>query len=88
MPPGFHTDNAGLALSPDGRRFAFSAGQVARLWDIETGEQLGSWDLPAGLLDLPVFRGDRLLLTRVETKDGRGGPFSLRTIRGSIPASA
>jgi serine/threonine protein kinase/WD40 repeat protein len=77
VPPGSFTDNAGLAFSPDGRLFAFSAGHQARLWDLETGAEQGSWPLPEGLNDQLLFRGqDELLLCRIETKDGRVAPFA------------
>ena len=70
--PGLSADNAGLAFSPDGHLFVCSAGYEAKLWDLESGAERGSWVLPGGLCDLPVFRGpDRLMLCRVETKDGR-----------------
>jgi serine/threonine protein kinase/WD40 repeat protein len=76
VPPGVTTDNVGLALSPDGRSLAFSARREAKLWDVESGAERGSWTLPEGLAAPPVFRGpDRLLLCRVETRDGRGAPF-------------
>ena len=76
VPPGFLSDNAGLAFSPDAHRLVFSSGREARLWDLETGAEQGKWTLPAGLNDLLVFRGpNQLLLCRVETKDGRGAPL-------------
>ena len=48
-PVGLFADNAGLAFSADGRRFALAAGERATLWDVETGAVLGSWKLPGGL---------------------------------------
>ncbi len=76
VPPGSLTDNAGMALSPDGRQFAFSAGHTASQWNVETGDLKSSWKLPEGLNDWPVYRGSsQLLLFRVETKDGRDRPF-------------
>jgi WD40 repeat protein len=76
-PRGIFTDNSSLAFSPDGHRIAFSAGHQARLWDIETGKELGSWSLPEGLVDnLAFFSADHLLLLRVETRDGKLGPYS------------
>jgi WD40 repeat protein len=75
-PRGLYADNAGLAFSPDGRRFAFAAGHEARMWDVETGEKVGSWTLPEGFTDTLAFRGpDRLLLLRTETRDGKGFPY-------------
>jgi serine/threonine protein kinase/WD40 repeat protein len=76
VPPAHFIDNAGMAFSADGRQFAFSAGHEARLWDLETGAQIGIWSLPEGLQDQVHFREPgRILLGRCETKDGRGSPF-------------
>jgi hypothetical protein len=64
-------DNAALAFDPEGRRFAFCAGRRAVLWDVATGAELRRWDLPPGLVDSLAFAGpDRLLLFRMETRDG------------------
>src|SRR4029077_11734253 len=71
VPHGLVADNSGLSFSPDGRRFAFSAGHEAKLWDIETGAERGAWTLPPGLSDHLTFQGpDDLLLIRQETTDG------------------
>jgi WD40 repeat protein len=75
VPPGFTPDNAGLAFSPDGNRFAFSAGTTAKLWDTTSGKELDSWKLPPGLVDLMSFQSDgKLLLFRVERKSGKFAP--------------
>ena len=55
--PGLFPDNAALAFSPDGRRFAFSAGHEASLWDVATGEPIKTWRLPEGLGDRLAFPG-------------------------------
>jgi len=74
--PGLFTDNAALAFSPDGRRFAFSAGQEASLWDVSTGAPIKTWRLPPGLVDRLAFpEPNRLLLFRTETETGEVGPF-------------
>jgi WD40-like Beta Propeller Repeat len=76
VPPARVTDNAGMAFSADGRQFAFSAGRKARLWDLDTGTPIGTWNLPGGLVDQVHFREPgRIWLGRCETKGGRGGPF-------------
>jgi len=76
-PVGLFADNAGLAFSADGRRFALASGERATLWDVETGAVLGSWTLPGGLCDRLAFEGpDRLRLLRSETKSGRVPPTS------------
>ncbi len=100
-PKGFAADNAGLAFSPDGRRFAMSAGREARLWDVETGETAKSWKLPLGISDSLAFAAaDKLLLLRAETRDPTAGPFSnylprqyprvcrLRNLLGDSPSKA
>ncbi len=74
--PGSFTDNAGLAFNSDGRRFAFSAGREASLWDVATGEAIKTWRLPEGLSDRLAFpEPNRLLLFREETESGEVGPF-------------
>jgi WD40 repeat protein len=61
---------AGLAFSPDGKRFVLSAGTKAKSWDVATGRQLGAWDLPDGSLDILAFHPTgKLLLFRIEAKD-------------------
>ena len=78
VPQGLVADNSGLCFSPDGRRFAFSAGHEAKLWDIETGKELGAWPLPEGLQDTLAFhRPNQLMLLRTETKDGETPPNGL-----------
>ena len=75
--PGITADNAGLAFSPDGRKFAVAAGNEARMWDLETGDSL-DWQLPTGLQDLLLFdeTGKRLFLFRMETADSSRAPDS------------
>jgi serine/threonine protein kinase/WD40 repeat protein len=74
--PGSFTDNAAMAFSPDGRRFAFSAGHEASLWNVATGELLKTWKLFEGLTDRLAFpEPNRLLLFRTETETGEVGPF-------------
>ena len=45
-PRGFTPENAGLAFSGDGTLVATSAGREAKLWDVASGRELGSWTLP------------------------------------------
>ena len=67
VPKGITADNSGLAFSPDGRRFAFAAGREAKLWDVGTGQELKSWQLPEGFSDALAFdRLGKLLLFRWE----------------------
>ncbi len=77
VPRGLIADNAALAFSGDGRRLAFAAGLQAKTWDVESGRQLGSWDLPPGLADRIAFHSSgKLLLFRMETESGEQYPAS------------
>jgi WD40 repeat protein len=70
VPRGDTADNAALAFSPDGRRFAFSTSTDAGLWDIGTGRQVRAWKLPPGFQDRLAFHpSGKLLLFRVEARD-------------------
>jgi WD40 repeat protein len=76
VPRGRSADNAALAFSPDSRRFAFCAGQEAKLWDLESGEELRTWPLEPGMLDLLAFHpSGKLLLFRVETLGSEESQF-------------
>jgi eukaryotic-like serine/threonine-protein kinase len=48
-PVGGPEAEAALALSSDGSRFACSAGAGARLWDVDSGNERGDWQLPVGV---------------------------------------
>ena len=77
VPQGRLADDAGMAFSPDSRRFAFSAGRMAKLWDVAvTGEKVGEWKVPQGFQDTVAFPSpDRLLLLRT------GAPRTVRSAR-------
>ena len=76
-PRGLVADNSALAFSPDGSRFAFSAGREARSWDVGSGAELNRWKLNEGFVDSLAYAGsDKLLSFRMETQDGKRGPFS------------
>jgi serine/threonine protein kinase/WD40 repeat protein len=76
VPQGRFADNSGLAFSPDGLRFAFSAGREARLWDLKTGDVMARWNLPPGLQDTLSFRrSGQLSLFRFETEGGEAPPY-------------
>ncbi len=71
VPKGLFADNADLCFSPDGNRFAFVTGRQAKMWEVASGRELGSWDLPPGLTDRLAFRSDdKLVLFRMETASG------------------
>jgi serine/threonine protein kinase/WD40 repeat protein len=70
-PVGTFADNAVIAFSADGKRLAFASGRRAKLWDLETGGEAGSWTLPEGLGDRLAFPdGSAPILSRIETVDG------------------
>lgn len=74
---GTTADNCAVAFSPDARLLAFSAGQEAQLWDIESGDLLRSWPLPPGLVDILAYpTTNELYLLRVETRQGTEMPDS------------
>jgi WD40 repeat protein/tRNA A-37 threonylcarbamoyl transferase component Bud32 len=70
-PQGITADNADFVFSPDGRLFAFAAGENVTLWDLASGRALGPWKVPRGVADALAFHPDgHLLLFRFETRDG------------------
>ncbi len=76
-PKGEFADNGGLTLNADGTRLAMAAQSAAKLWDVQTGTNLASWELPPGLVNLLGFPDDNhLLLFRMETLDAKTPPFS------------
>jgi serine/threonine protein kinase/WD40 repeat protein len=76
VPAGVFPDNAGFAFDPTSRQFAFSGGEHATLWDVETGRLLETWKLPPGLEATVAFHGPgQLFLFRCETQD-RVPPFT------------
>jgi eukaryotic-like serine/threonine-protein kinase len=78
-PRGLVADNAALAFDASGRQLAAASGTGARLWEVVSAKELGSWNLPWGLADRLAFDAKgRLLLFRVETVDGQP-PF------GNVP---
>ena len=60
--------NFSVAFSPNGRRFAFATGEDAKLWDLDTGKEIGVWQLPKSKVNCVTFHPDgALLLIREET---------------------
>ena len=71
VPQGDFADSAGLAISHDHKRFAFSAGEESRLWNIATGRMERSWKHHPGLGNCMTFLGpNQVLLIRFETRQG------------------
>jgi serine/threonine protein kinase/WD40 repeat protein len=75
VPQGDYADNSAMAFGTDGRRFSFSTGTRAKLWDLGSG-RVREWTLPPGLQDTLIDSGpDRLILIRAETRDGKKRPY-------------
>jgi serine/threonine protein kinase/WD40 repeat protein len=76
-PVGYFTDNTALAFSRNGDRFAFSAKDQAKLWEVASGKEIDSWPLPPGFGDFLAFdpTGKKLISVRLET-EGRQVPPS------------
>ena len=70
-PIGVYAQSAGLAIDMDERRIAVVAGSEAKIWDIDSGNELKSLPpLPFGFLDTLVFKDhDTLILARQESID-------------------
>ena len=74
-PLGPSSENAAIALSPDGQLLALSAGREAHLWDLSSCRRIRTWDLPPGLVDQLGFPSpDRLLSFRAEPPSGTPPP--------------
>jgi eukaryotic-like serine/threonine-protein kinase len=75
-PKGVFAGTAGLALNAEGTRLAFATNTLAKLWDVKSGAEIKSWDLPPGFLDRIAFtQQERLVLVRQESVDPRSRPF-------------
>jgi serine/threonine protein kinase/WD40 repeat protein len=85
-PKSTWVDNCALMFSPDGTLLAH-AGSVetashARLWNVATGEEVGSWTLPPGLNQSLAFpRPREALLFQVEIRSARRFPDSATSPR-------
>ena len=82
IPQGMYADNAGLAFSPDGLRFAAALGGdnsgAARLWDLVTGKTIKTWPLRPGKQDTLQFHpSGQLLSCRCEYREGRRREFGI-----------
>jgi WD40 repeat protein len=76
LPIGEFVDNVAFLYSPDSGRLAFAGHKTAKVWEVASGKELGSWSLPPGLQDSLVFHDGKLYSYRVETKQGREPPFT------------
>jgi WD40 repeat protein len=61
-PPGSTAGDSALAFRGDGRRLACAAREGAKLWDVETGRERGSWPLPRGIKNALAFHASGALL--------------------------
>ena len=64
-PVGSYADSAGGQFDRRGSRFAFAAGQEARIYDLASGRTLQRWSLKRGVSDTLCW-SDELLLLRLE----------------------
>ena len=77
LPEGFFVDNGDIVISDDNSFLAFSSGEFATLWNLETGKREWMKKLPPGLGDQLAFTpAGALLLFRFETRSGEVGPFT------------
>jgi serine/threonine protein kinase len=75
-PQAVFAGNSSFVFDRDEKRIAFSGGEFAMLWSLETGEQLKSVKLPPGFLDRIVFdNSGRLVSVRQESLDSVSRPF-------------
>jgi WD40 repeat protein/serine/threonine protein kinase len=71
VPKGIFADDAALEFSSDSRRIAFATHKDAKLWEVKSGKEIGSWTFPRGHSTLLGFHpSGKLLLFRQETLDG------------------
>ena len=75
-PQGVYAANAAFAFNDDEKQIAFSAGTEAKVWDLASGQELKSVNLPPGFMDRMAPDGQgRLLLVRQESLDSHSQPF-------------
>ncbi len=77
---GYFAMNGSVALSKDAKHVAFASGgpaaSVARILEVATGKLVAEWMLPGGYETLLAGGGDRFLLLREESAEGKS---ALRT---------
>jgi hypothetical protein len=67
------------AVNRDETQLALVGGQVAELWDVDSGRTLRHWQLPIGIMDAMVIpSSNEMILARVESRDGKRTPFDNR----------
>jgi WD40 repeat protein len=95
--PRGDTEDATLVFSPDGGRLACSAGEDVKLWDVGTGQELGTWRVPKGSKDALTFHpSGGLYLFRQESDEEADEPSRtvgprvcrIRNLLGSSPLKA
>lgn len=71
VPAGIYADSAGRAFDAQHRQLAFAAGTSARLFDLDRGQTVATWELPDGQSDGMQFTPDgRIVLGRLEPEIG------------------
>ncbi|MBL8823174.1 MAG: protein kinase [Planctomycetia bacterium] len=92
-PRGYWLDNFALSFNKECTQCVMSAGEEARLYDVESGKLLTSWKLPPGLMDNLAFQStDKLMSIRFENEAGtipasRGQQliYRIRNLLGNQP---
>jgi WD40 repeat protein len=76
-PKGLWADSIGVAFSHDNKQLAYSCHNRAILYDLTTGKELRTWDLPIGFVEHLAFdkANRQLMLFRVETTDPKVPPW-------------
>jgi WD40 repeat protein len=89
VPAGIYADSAGFAFDAEHRQLAFAAGTSARLFDLDRGQTVATWELPDGQSDELQFTPDgRIVLGRLEPEIGppRLGRWCLYELSPGQPA--
>ena len=82
VPQGLDVGNSGLAIDPPGARIAFAAMSEARVWDIDSGQEVGRWFFKvggaAGTVAKTISAYDMAISDGVY---GQSGPAGVATFR-------
>lgn len=76
-PTSLFADHAALAFSPDEKMITCIAESQAVTWDIQNKRETDVWAMNPGLINRSAVDADGVVLvSRVETEDGRTAPYS------------